>query len=175
MEEIAVVGCALKEELGRLTVRRVPNAVGLQARMFERVAAAGVVVDDIVQTEFGDMTSVAFTVEHDDLAETQDIMARLLSELGHGELEIDVGLSKVSAVGTGMKSHAGIASRMFQALARHGIAIHNISTSEIKVSCIVPRLDGQRALQVVHDEFRLGTGGDAPMRVEGQPGVAYAP
>jgi len=175
MEEIAVVGCALKEELGRLTVRRVPNAVGLQARMFERVAAAGVVVDDIVQTEFGDMTSVAFTVEHDDLAETQDIMARLLAELGHGELEIDVGLSKVSAVGTGMKSHAGIASRMFQALARHGIAIHNISTSEIKVSCIVPRLDGQRALQVVHDEFRLGTGGDAPMRVEGQPGVAYAP
>jgi aspartate kinase len=175
MEEIAVVGCALKEELGRLTVRRVPNAVGLQARMFERVAAAGVVVDDIVQTEFGDMTSVAFTVEQDDLAETQDIMARLLSELGHGELEIDVGLSKVSAVGTGMKSHAGIASRMFQALARHGIAIHNISTSEIKVSCIVPRLDGQRALQVVHDEFRLGTGGDAPMRVEGQPGVAYAP
>jgi aspartate kinase len=64
---------------------------------------------------------------------------------------------------------------MFQALARNGIAIHNISTSEIKVSCIVARRDGPKSLQVVHDEFRLGTGGDAPMRVEGQPGVAYAP
>jgi aspartate kinase len=138
MEEIAVVGCALKEELGRLTIRRVPNTVGLQAQIFERVAAAGIVVDDIVQTEFGDMTSLAFTVDQDDLAETKDIMARLLMDIGHGELGIDVGLSKVSAVGTGMKSHAGIASRMFQALARNGIAIHNISTSEIKVSCIAP-------------------------------------
>lgn len=175
MEEIAVVGCALKEELGRLTIRRVPNIVGLQAQIFERVAGAGIIVDDIVQTQFGESTSLAFTVEQDDLAETKDIMTRLLLDLGHGELSIEVGLSKVSAVGTGMKSHAGIASRMFQALAREGITIQNISTSEIKISCIVGRADGKRALQVVHDEFRLGAGGDAPMRVEGQPSSAHIP
>lgn len=155
MEEISVIGAALKPDLGRISLRGLPATVGLQGRLFDAIARRGILVDDIVQTEGRDGTTIALTVEHGDLAETKTVAAEFLSSLGAGELSVEVGLAKVSAVGTGMKSHSGIASRMFRALGEAGIPIENITTSEIKISCIVPREHGQRGLQVIHEAFSL--------------------
>jgi aspartate kinase len=167
MEDIVVVGCALKPDLGRVSLKGLPRLDGIQARIFERIAAANVSVDDIVQTEFGDATTIAFTVEHGDMAEVKAICRELVDHLGRGEIDVEVGLSKVSAVGTGMKSHAGVASKMFRALADAGIPIHNITTSEIKISCIIDRPNGERGLQAVHEAFGLSAapGGAAARRV----------
>jgi aspartate kinase len=158
MEDIVVVGCALKPDLGRVSLKGLPRADGIEAQIFEAIAAANVSVDDIVQTEFGDAATIAFTVEHGDIAEVKSICQALVGRLGRGDIDIEVGLAKVSAVGTGMKSHSGVASRMFRALADAGIRIHNITTSEIKISCIVDRQHGERGLQAVHDAFGLAAG-----------------
>jgi aspartate kinase len=155
MEDIVVVGCALKPDLGRVSLRRIPNNIGVQATIFEAIAKANVMVDDIVQTEFGDMASISFTVDHSDLAEVKVAASQVLDRLGMGELAFEIGLAKVSAVGTGMRSHTGVASRMFAALGAARIPIHNITTSEIKISCIVSKQDAQRALGIAHEAFGL--------------------
>jgi len=158
MEDIVVVGCALKPDLGRVSLKGLPRGAGIQAQIFEPIAAANISVDDIVQTEFGDATTIAFTVEHGDIADVKSVCQELLGRLGRGEIDVEVGLAKISAVGTGMKSHAGVASRMFRALAEAGVPIHNITTSEIKISAIVDRQHGERGLQAVHDAFGLAAG-----------------
>ncbi|MEE8155941.1 MAG: ACT domain-containing protein, partial [Phycisphaerales bacterium] len=107
------------------------------------------------QTEAGDTASISFTVEHQDLAEVKPAVQKSLDEIGCGEMSIEVGLAKVSAVGVGMRTHTGVAATMFSALGQAGIHINNITTSEIKISCIVPKEHGDRALQVVHDAFDL--------------------
>ena len=166
MEELAVVGCALKDELGRVSIRQIRNVVGLQGRLFTALAHANIVVDDIMQTEQGSAAMIAFTVEHADLAESKQIVAKTLQELGEGEMSVEVGLAKVSVVGVGMKSHAGVASRMFRALCEAGVAIHNITTSEIKISCIIDAANGQRGLEAVHSTFGLGLGANATMAMQ---------
>ncbi len=166
MEELAVVGCALKDELGRVSIRQIKNVVGLQGRLFTALAHANIVVDDIMQTEQGSVTMIAFTVEHADLADSKQIVAKTLQELVEGEMSVEVGLAKVSVVGVGMKSHAGVASRMFRALGEAGVAIHNITTSEIKISCIIDAANGQRGLEAVHSTFGLGLGSNATMAMQ---------
>jgi len=156
MEDIAVVGCALKQDLGRISLRRVPNLPGVQALIFRRIAEANIMVDDIMQTEFGDQANISFTVDHADLADVKVAAGKALEEIGSGELAIEIGLGKVSAVGAGMRTHSGIASTMFDALGRAGVPINNITTSEIKISCILPQQMGEKALQAVHDAFGLG-------------------
>jgi aspartate kinase len=158
MEDIVVVGCALKPDLGRISLKGLPRSPGIQAQIFEQIAAANVSVDDILQTEFGDTTTIAFTVEHGDIADVKSICQSLVGALGQGEIDVEVGLAKISAVGTGMKSHSGVASRMFRALAEAGVPIHNITTSEIKITAIVDRQHGERGLQAVHDAFGLAAG-----------------
>ena len=155
MEDIAVVGCALTPDLGRISVRGIPNKPGIQALIFGNLSDAAILVDDIMQTEAGDTASISFTVEHQDLAEVKPAVQKSLDEIGCGEMSIEVGLAKVSAVGVGMRTHTGVAAAMFSALGQAGIHINNITTSEIKISCIVPKEHGDRALQVVHDAFDL--------------------
>jgi len=158
MEDAPVVGVALKEDLGRVSLRRIPKRLGVQAQIFREIATANVMVDDIMQTESEDTASISFTVEHADLAEVKTVVGNVLERLGTGELAVEIGLAKVSAVGTGMKSHTGVASTMFQALGDAKIPIHNITTSEIKISCIVPREHAKKAAQVVHTAFGLDAG-----------------
>ena len=158
MEDIVVVGCALKPDLGRISLKGLPKVPGIQAQIFEPIAAANIGVDDIVQTEFGDATTIAFTVEHGDIADVKAVCQRLVGAFGRGDIDVEVGLAKISAVGTGMKSHTGVASRMFRALADAGVPIHNITTSEIKISAIVDRQNGEKGLQAVHDAFGLAAG-----------------
>ncbi|MHC4217766.1 MAG: aspartate kinase [Planctomycetota bacterium] len=162
MEDITVVGCALKPDLGRISLRRVPNTPGVQAGIFRHIAEAGTIVDDIMQTEYGDRADVSFTVDHQDLADVKVAVEKALEEIGTGELAVEIGLAKVSAVGVGMRTHSGVAAGMFKALGDAGIHIANITTSEIKISCIVPKAQGEQALQVVHDAFGLAGAARTP-------------
>jgi aspartate kinase len=156
MEDVTVVGCALAAELGRISVRGIPNSPGMQADIFERIAATGAIVDDIIQTEAGETANVSFMVDRGDLADVKVAMEGVLKDAGTGDMAIETGLAKISAVGVGMRTHAGVAATMFKALGDAGIHIANISTSEIKISCIVPEGRGKEALRVVHDAFGLG-------------------
>lgn len=165
MEQEEVTGVALKTNLGRVTLTGLPGGPGVQARIFAAVSRAAIMVDDIIQSEVApDHTSVSFTVDHADLVDIRPVLDRILKELGRGEVKVDVGLCKVSAVGVGMRSHTGVAAQMFRALADAngaaggGIAIQNITTSEIKISCILAKEDGERALRAVHEAFGLGGG-----------------
>ena len=162
MERPSVVGCALKEDLGRISVTVPTGDARAQARLFEATAEAGIIVDDIIQTEYGDTAVVAFTVEHGDLTAVRTAVVTALEGMGFSDQEpqIEIGLAKVSAIGTGMKTHTGIASRMFRALADNGIPIRNITTSEIKISCLVTQEHGQTALESIHAAFDLGRPAD---------------
>ncbi|MFZ4750637.1 MAG: aspartate kinase [Phycisphaerales bacterium] len=155
MEQMMVVGAALKRDLGRVSLRRIPNNPGVQGMLFDAVAKAGILVDDIVQTEFGEIASISFTVDHGDLADVKIAASQVLDRVGTGELAIEIGLAKISVVGTGMKTHVGVASRMFTALGDAGIPIHNITTSEIKISCILGKEHAERALAIAHEAFGL--------------------
>jgi aspartate kinase len=156
MEEILVAGCALKRDLGRISLRRIPNTPGVQGMIFSLIGAANIIVDDIIQTTHGDSASLSFTVDHGDLADVKIAAEKAVEQLGAGEVTVEVGLAKVSVAGVGMRNHSGVAATMFKALGDAGIHIHNITTSDIKISCIVPREHGEKALQVVHDAFGLG-------------------
>jgi aspartate kinase len=160
MEHIVVSGAALKKELVRVTVKNVPDHPGVAAKIFGDIAAANIVVDDIIQNVMDDNTAnISFTVEHGDLHEIKPVVDRLVRELGGKTApNYQDGLAKVSAVGVGMKVHTGVAQRMFKALADGKINIQNITTSEIKISCIISKEDANRALQIVHDAFNLGAG-----------------
>jgi aspartate kinase len=158
MESIAVIGCALKPDLGRVHLQGLPRAAGVQGQVFAAIAGKGVLVDDIIQTEQSSGVDLAFTVDHGDLPDVKVAVGEVLDRLGSGRLDLEVGLSKVSAVGTGMRSHAGVASRMFQALGQSGIPIRNITTSEIRISCLVPKEHGELALRLVHEAFGLDLG-----------------
>jgi aspartate kinase len=156
-----------------VSLRRIPNNPGVQGMLFEAVANAGIMVDDIVQTEFGEIASISFTVDHGDLADVKIAASQVLDRVGTGELAIEIGLAKISVVGTGMKSHVGVASRMFTALGRAGIPIHNITTSEIKISCILGKEHAQRALTIAHEAFGLDRIG-SPSGSAAPPGAEAA-
>lgn len=187
----AVSSVALKTDIGRVTLAGLPNQPGLQRMIFDRIAAAGISVDDIIQTETlgpvgqeggpdfvqshaesptSGLCNVVFTLDKTDLADVRPLVERVLEELGHGRLHVDLGLAKVSAVGVGMQSQPGVAATMFRALSEAdggGIRIANITTSEIKISCIVDEADGKRALRAVHDAFDLGNVGAAGRTPQG--------
>lgn len=164
MEHILVSGAALKRNLVRVTISNVPNRPGVEAAIFRDIAAANIVVDDIIQnvldSEAGSgaagVANISFTVEDGDLHDIRPVVDRLIKHFGGGATaRYQSDLAKVSVVGVGMRSHTGVAHRMFEALAEAQINIQNITTSEIKISCIVSRQDGNKALQVVHDAFEL--------------------
>jgi aspartate kinase len=157
MEHIVVSGAALKKDLTRVTIKAVPDKPGIAAKIFGDIAAANIVVDDIIQTVSDDNTAnVSFTVEHGDLQDIKPVVDRLCKEMGARTAPIYHGdLAKVSVVGVGMRTHTGVAQRMFKALADGKINIQNITTSEIKISCIIDKEQGAKALQIVHDAFEL--------------------
>ena len=162
MEHILVSGAAMKRNLARVTLADVPDAPGVAADIFARIAAGDIVVDDIIQNVFDDRTAnISFTVEDGDLADIRPVVDALVIDLADGDrtptVRYQQDLAKVSVVGVGMRSHTGVAKIMFAALGAAKVNIENITTSEIKISCIVARDDGERALRVVHDAFDLGT------------------
>ena len=157
MEHIVVSGCALKKDLTRVTLKQVPDRPGVVAQIFAAVGAAHVVVDDIIQNVMADGTAnISFTVEHGDVADLKSVIEKQTKELGGNVQAIfDTDLAKVSVVGVGMKQSTGVAAKMFGALAKEKVNIQNISTSEIRISCIIAKSDADKALNAVHAAFEL--------------------
>ena len=156
MERIVVSGVALKEKVARVTLRNVPDRPGVAARVFHTIATHRIVVDDIIQTVTDARSAtISFTVEPSDLSDARKVVARISEDL-KCRATFEDHLAKVSVVGVGMRVHTGVAERMFAALAKGGINIQNITTSEIRISCLIDRDQGRRALRLVHDAFELG-------------------
>ena len=156
MERIVVSGAALKDKLARVTLSNVPDHPGVAARIFHTLATGNVVVDDIIQTTPDNRTAtISFTAELADLSDARAVVDKLCKQLGC-RARFEDHLAKVSVVGMGMRVHTGVAERMFAALAKAKINIQNITTSEIKISCLIDRSEGKRALRLVHDAFELG-------------------
>jgi len=156
MEGIVVRGAALTKDLAKVTIRTVPDTPGVAARIFHQIAAANVVVDDIIQNISSDgQTDMSFTVALSDADQVAEVANRLVREIGAQAVEFDKQVSKVSIVGVGMRSHTGVAEKMFKALAEAKVNIQMISTSEIKISCIIDREAAEGALLAVHDAFQI--------------------
>jgi aspartate kinase len=157
MEDVVVRGAMLKRDVGRITFDGLPMAQGLTSRIFDAVATAGILVDDIIQNiyDHGQRVSIAFTVEGRDAAAARNVAEMVGQRFNALGVEVAEGLCKVSIVGVGMRSHAGVAAKMFSALAEAGVSIENVSTSEIVVSVLLNRDDGEKALAAVHKAFGL--------------------
>jgi aspartate kinase len=158
MEDVVVRGAAVRTDLARVLLVGVPNRPGVAADIFARLASRQVIVDDIIQNvsyEHERSASIGFTIDVDDLDVVKDVCRELVSRYGVQSFEIDDHVAKVSIVGVGMRSHTGVAMKMFRALAEAHVNIENISTSEIVVGCIIDRDDAEKALQAVHEAFEL--------------------
>jgi aspartate kinase len=157
MEEVLVSGVAYSKSDARITLAGVPDVPGVAARIFTTIAEAGIVVDMIIQGS-GYTTgkaNLSFTVPRPDRQAAIRILEALKKELPAMEISSDDNIAKVSIIGVGMRHHAGVAATMFQSLAKAGINIQMISTSEIKVSCVIEDRCTAKAVQVLHDAFKL--------------------
>jgi aspartate kinase len=162
---LTVRGVALDTQQARLAVLSVPDRPGMASRIFQRLAQAGVTVDMIIQSQRGTtMNDIAFTVPKSSLKTAQLILGQAAADLNCGAIKVASQIAKVSIVGAGMEYSPGVAAKMFRALAEAEINIEMISTSEIKVSCVVSEAQGLRALQSVHDIFNLT--GKIPVPIE---------
>ncbi len=149
-----VRGVALDQNRARIAVRHIPDRPGIAAMLLHPLAEQGIGVDAIVQSYAQKQEAqIAFTVQSSDRHRAQQILEQVVQELGCGSVSSDDGIARVSIVGMGMVHHPGVAARMFRAIAQAGINIEMISTSEIKVSCIVRQERAVEALQVVHQTF----------------------
>ncbi len=155
MEDIVVRGVACDKGQAKVTVSGVPDKPGVAARLFGELASNQVNVDMIVQNVSANArTDVSFTVPRTELAKTRRVLEKL-EELAKGGVTVDEDIAKVSIVGVGMRSHVGVASRMFGALAENNVNIEMIATSEIKVSVVIRKEDGDKAVRALHKVFEL--------------------
>jgi aspartate kinase len=158
MESVMVSGVTATKDEAKISLHKIPDAPGMQAKVFKPLAAAGIVVDVIVQAYIQDgATNLTFTLPAADLARAQDILIKQCSDVcSADQIKGQANLSKVSVVGVGMRSHAGVALKMFEILARENVHVHLISTSEIKISCVIEAKYAELAVRALHDGFELG-------------------
>jgi aspartate kinase len=157
MEAVLVSGIAYDKDQARVTVLDVQDRPGVASSLFSPLADAGIVVDMIIQntSRDGKTTDMTFTVPRADLDETLQIIEAIKHRLGATAVLTDERVAKVSVIGVGMRSHSGVASRMFAALHDEGINILMISTSEIKVTCLIEEKYTELAVRTLHDKFEL--------------------
>ncbi len=164
MEKLVVSGIACNKQEAKITVTRVADRPGIAAGLFGRVAEANINVDMIVQNVSQDgTTDISFTVPRTDCQRAMEITRAWAREIGADKVFGDDKIAKVSIVGVGMRTHSGVAARMFETLAKEQINIQMISTSEIKISCVIDAKYGELAVRVLHEVFGLG----APVSGEG--------
>jgi len=158
MEKVVVSGITYNKGEAKISVLRVPDRPGIAARLFRPLTESGINVDMIVQNISHDaFTDMTFTVSKDDYKRALKLVRETVAgDIGASEVIGDPNIAKVSIVGAGMKSHAGIASQTFESLAKEGINIQMISTSEIKISCVVEEKYTELAVRVLHKAFGLG-------------------
>ena len=158
MEDILVSGVALDRNEARVSVRDVPDRPGAAAKIFGALDERAISVDLIVQnTPVKGKTDLTFTVGKADLLKTRDVMKKVVKQLKAGPVEVDDQCAKISIVGVGMRTHSGVAARMFKTLSTEGVNILAISTSEIRVSCLIPGKYAELAVRALHTEFGLDT------------------
>ena len=156
MEEVVVSGVTLQKDESKVTIRDVPDKPGMAAQIFRELATRDINVDMIVQNISREgSTDVSFTVVKNDLTGTLRVARSVAHRIGAGEVTTDEGIAKLSIVGIGMRSHSGVAAKMFEAMARERINIEMISTSEIKISCVIRKTHAERAVRVIHKAFGL--------------------
>ena len=157
MEGVVVRGVSLDKNQAKLTLIGVPDRPGVSARIFQALADAAINVDMIVQNvshgTARPATDLSFTVDKPDLLKARKVIEGLRAELGFSELLANEAIAKLSIVGVGMRSHSGVAAKMFATLAREGINIEMISTSEIKITVVVDSTRGEQAARAVHEAF----------------------
>src|SRR5205085_4269542 len=157
LEKAIISGVTHDTSEAKVSIIGVPDRPGVAAQVFRELAAAGVNIDMIVQNSSrNNEATISFTLPKTDLPVAGPMLERICSDLGGAQVEQDPDIAKVSLIGAGMKSHPGVAADMFDALAEAGINIEIISTSSIRVSCVIRAADVERAVQAVHDRFGLG-------------------
>ncbi|MBM3254582.1 MAG: ACT domain-containing protein, partial [Candidatus Omnitrophica bacterium] len=156
MEDIVVSGVTLNKDEAKLTICDVPDKPGIAAKIFKNLSEANINIDMIIQNiSRTRCTDISFTVLKEDLTRTLRIAKKVAREVGAKGVLEDQDIAKVSIVGVGMKSHSGIAAKMFEALASKNINIEMISTSEIKISCVIKKRFAEEAVRAIHDKFEL--------------------
>lgn len=166
MERVVVSGIAYDKNQAKITVANVPDQPGIAAELFRGLARAQINVDMIVQniSSDGKHADISFTIPETDSGKALKTTQKVAKKLGARAVDIRDDIAKVSIVGVGMRSHSGVASTMFDAFASHGINILMISTSEIKVSCVVDEMYTELAVRVLHDAFELEKADHGPAR-----------
>ncbi len=156
MEKVAVSGVAYNKNEARVTIRKVPDQPGIASRIFDPVFRAGIVVDMILQNTSQDgLTDLTFTVLKTDFYKTMKLVSDVAAKIGAERVLGDEDIAKVSIIGVGMRTHAGVAKKMFETLAQENINIMMISTSEIKISCVIEEKYTELAVRVLHRAFGL--------------------
>ena len=156
MERPIVSGISSIDTEAKLTVRKVPDVPGIAAKILGPISDAGIDVDVIVQNIGADNTTdFTFTVDKSDFSKAETILKETSKSLGGGQVEVDSDIAKISIVGRGMRANAGVASKMFQALAINEINISMITTSEIKISVVIKKNEMKDAMKALHDAFDL--------------------
>ncbi|WP_287155001.1 aspartate kinase [Candidatus Solincola tengchongensis] len=159
MEKAIISGVTHDVSEAKVTVFDVPDRPGVAAALFKALAAENINVDMIIQNvSENQRTDISFTVSKEDLQKAEEITARVAEELGAGGVSVDRDIAKVSLVGAGMRTHPGVAADMFAALAENDINIEMISTSTIKISCVIRAEDVEKAVRAIHAKFGLDRG-----------------
>lgn len=159
MEKVLVSGVTLNKSEARLTMVRVPDKPGIASKIFSPISDANIVVDMIIQNSSADgSTDITFTVPKADMKKALKLVRKVAEEIQAQEVLAEENIAKISIVGAGMRSHSGVASKMFTALSKENINILMISTSEIKISCVIEAKYGELAARVLHQAFGLEKG-----------------
>jgi aspartate kinase len=157
MEDVVIRGVAVDKNQAKVTIAGVPDKPGIAAKVFKTIADANINIDVIVQnvSEKG-FTDISFTVGSNEAAKSTRVLQPVVKEIGAREATSTADIAKLSVVGIGMRSHPGVAAKMFETLAANGVNIDMISTSEIKISVIIALKDAEKAARAIHDAFELG-------------------
>ena len=156
MEREVVCGVTYDRDQAKITVVRVPDRPGIAARLFTPLAHHNIMVDMITQNaSLEGYTDLTFTVSRKEIKKAHELVEQVAGEIGADRVEVDPDVSKISIIGVGMISHSGVAAKMFSSLAKEGVNILMISTSEIKVSCVIQEKYTELAVSALHDAFDL--------------------
>jgi aspartate kinase len=156
MEKVLVSGITYNRNEARISIYGVPDVPGVAAKIFGPIGDAGIIVDMIIQTARPDgKADLTFTVPRTDFKQAMEIVKKIAEELKAERVEGDDSIAKVSIIGAGMRTHSGVATKMFETLANHGINIMMISTSEIKISCVIDEKFTELAVRALHEAFQL--------------------
>jgi aspartate kinase len=154
MEDLLVSGVSYDKNEVKITILRVPDRPGLAAQVFGPIADAHIVVDMIIQNASADgTTDLTFTVSKADYKKALSIVEKTATAIAAKGVDVDTDIAKVSVVGVGMRTHAGVAAKMFRVLAEEGVNIEMISTSEIKISVVIDAKYTELAVRVLHEAF----------------------